>query len=329
MSVISPTTNYVKFIRGTPIAFANLTPKDPDTLYFICATDANHGLLYLGDKLIGDGSSTTQTDFGNVVITAIGDKQIIAYDENSDTWVNVDATSIIDIMRGATSTTAGAKGLVPVPSAGDQNKFLRGDGTWSEALAGISSFDSNLFETTSAGKITLKDFQTASANTVLQKTAGGSIQWVTPASLVSDLTTQVNNLQTTVDGLTGVIKRAIVPTVEDINVNASNAEQYIYMVPNGNTAGNLYDEYMVVNHRVEKIGNGLSGNIEGYVLTSTFENAITNINNEFDRYVTLFQYNQEVGNLQALIKSQSNGDTLVDQVNDITLRLAWQQIIDS
>lgn len=33
-------------------------------------------------------------------------------------------------MTGATSSTAGAKGLVPLPQAGDDAKFLAGDGTW-------------------------------------------------------------------------------------------------------------------------------------------------------------------------------------------------------
>ena len=33
-------------------------------------------------------------------------------------------------MGGATSTTAGVHGLVPAPSAGDQAKVLKGDGTW-------------------------------------------------------------------------------------------------------------------------------------------------------------------------------------------------------
>lgn len=33
-------------------------------------------------------------------------------------------------MRGATSSAAGAAGLVPAPSAGKQTSFLRGDGTW-------------------------------------------------------------------------------------------------------------------------------------------------------------------------------------------------------
>ena len=48
--------NYVKFMRGTPEAYARLTKKDTDTLYFISEADASDGLLYLGSKLIsGDG----------------------------------------------------------------------------------------------------------------------------------------------------------------------------------------------------------------------------------------------------------------------------------
>ena len=35
-----------------------------------------------------------------------------------------------DDMAGATADTAGAKGMVPAPAAGDNGKFLRGDGTW-------------------------------------------------------------------------------------------------------------------------------------------------------------------------------------------------------
>lgn len=41
-------------------------------------------------------------------------------------------------MAGATVNNDGSAGLVPAPSAGDQNKFLRGDGTWQEAAGGSS-----------------------------------------------------------------------------------------------------------------------------------------------------------------------------------------------
>ncbi len=39
---------------------------------------------------------------------------------------------------GATAQAAGAKGMVPAPSAGDNTKFLRGDGTWQAAGGGGS-----------------------------------------------------------------------------------------------------------------------------------------------------------------------------------------------
>jgi hypothetical protein len=35
-------------------------------------------------------------------------------------------------MQGASAQSAGIKGLVPAPAAGDDEKFLRGDGTWQQ-----------------------------------------------------------------------------------------------------------------------------------------------------------------------------------------------------
>ena len=43
-------------------------------------------------------------------------------------------------MTGASSTSAGAAGFVPAPSAGSQDKLLRGDGTWA-ALAEATNAD--------------------------------------------------------------------------------------------------------------------------------------------------------------------------------------------
>lgn len=44
-----------------------------------------------------------------------------------------------EAMTGASATEAGAGGMVPGPAAGDQTKFLRGDGTWAHpSLAGAA-----------------------------------------------------------------------------------------------------------------------------------------------------------------------------------------------
>lgn len=36
------------------------------------------------------------------------------------------------VFTGASASAAGKRGLVPAPAAGDGNKYLRGDGTWSD-----------------------------------------------------------------------------------------------------------------------------------------------------------------------------------------------------
>lgn len=46
------------------------------------------------------------------------------------------------IMRAASAGAAGAAGYVPIPAAGDQARFLRGDGTFS-----ITSVDGSDFLT--------------------------------------------------------------------------------------------------------------------------------------------------------------------------------------
>jgi hypothetical protein len=52
-------SKYVKFVRGTSAAFANLpiTQRADDTLYFIADEDAVVGELWLGNTLIAKGAS--------------------------------------------------------------------------------------------------------------------------------------------------------------------------------------------------------------------------------------------------------------------------------
>ncbi|WP_242487520.1 MULTISPECIES: hypothetical protein [unclassified Pseudomonas] len=48
------------------------------------------------------------------------------------------STTGVPTLVGATASTAGAKGLVPAPVAGDQAKFLAGDGTYRAVAAGVA-----------------------------------------------------------------------------------------------------------------------------------------------------------------------------------------------
>lgn len=131
--------NYVKFLRGTPTAYQGLETKDHNTLYFISEEEANTGSLYLGDKLISGSLDLTKfsiKDLKDVNINGetLVDGQILVYDFASKQWVNKTVSEIAaEAMKGATADKDGTAGLVPAPKAGQQNLFLRGDGTWAEA----------------------------------------------------------------------------------------------------------------------------------------------------------------------------------------------------
>ena len=103
------------------------------------STDGVQGLVpgpLAGDEgkfLSGDG---TWQDVPGANYTAGNGINISAQDEISiDTTVVAELSDLPGVMTGATSGTAGTSGLVPAPSAGDQAKVLKGDGTWGEAAA--------------------------------------------------------------------------------------------------------------------------------------------------------------------------------------------------
>lgn len=101
------------------------------------STDGVQGLVpgpLAGDEgkfLSGDG---TWQNVQGASYTAGNGINISAQDEISiDNTVVAELSDLPGVMTGATSGTAGTSGLVPAPSAGDQAKVLKGDGTWGEA----------------------------------------------------------------------------------------------------------------------------------------------------------------------------------------------------
>jgi hypothetical protein len=131
--------NYVKFLRGTPTAYAALPEKDADTLYFIVAKDATVGKLYLGNILVaggvnaeGDNIVDSLGELVDVNLAGLKTGQVLGF--NGTEWVPTTLPEAVtgSVMAGATATTAGTSGYVPAPQAGDENKFLRGDGSWAD-----------------------------------------------------------------------------------------------------------------------------------------------------------------------------------------------------
>lgn len=97
-----------------------------------------------------NGNTTTFTVTNGKDGTGSGDMSKSVYDQNNNGIV--DNSEKLDghgasyfaqnqSMTGASSGTAGATGLVPAPAAGDQVKYLKGDGTWAKPAASELSFD--------------------------------------------------------------------------------------------------------------------------------------------------------------------------------------------
>lgn len=88
------------------------------------------------------------------------------------------SAAIISDFTGATSITGGASGLVPAPQAGDNDKFLRGDGQWvtlssGESYSEATTLTSGLMPATDKAKLdNLSDYTLPTANT---STKGGVI----------------------------------------------------------------------------------------------------------------------------------------------------------
>lgn len=151
--------NYVKFNRGSAIAFQNLATKNSDTLYFITDSDSNKSQLYLGDKLIA-GGITELNELSDIQISeALEENQILVFDSEKSKWINKGLIEAIGVMTGATAEEQGSAGLVPAPGFGYQNKFLRGDGNWVDIEASSSYLADDKTIETNGVLFSLKDFE--------------------------------------------------------------------------------------------------------------------------------------------------------------------------
>ena len=103
------------------------------------------GTLFTENRITADGTFAKKANTTAANITALDTAaknaikalsvsgQTITYtkgDGTTGTITTQDNNTTYSAFTGATSSAAGTAGLVKAPAAGDQNKFLRGDGTW-------------------------------------------------------------------------------------------------------------------------------------------------------------------------------------------------------
>ena len=176
-------------------------------------------------------------------------------------------------MTGASSGAAGAKGLVPAPAAGDQGKFLRGDGTWqaeTNTLTGLT--DTNISSPTNDQVL---KYDSGSGKWVNGNGGGGGSSTLAGLSDVT-ITSATDAQPLTYDNANSKwVNGGVIPTA---NGGTGNADGYIRTGKAGGHTPGAYSTIEGYNNgagpyaHAEGLGNSASGaysHAEGATNTAT------------------------------------------------------------
>ena len=287
---LTTTSNYVKFVKGSTKAWANYTNKSDDTLYFIYDADnQNAGSLYLGSRLIGGASSASELT--NVVLDAVGDKQLLIYDATTSTWKNGDISSIITVDdKSITKATVGTLSLKDFESAEVGTLASKGK-------------DGNLSWVTPAAVI--GNLGTYYTKTEVDKLISGQ------STLSRKIVDSVNDIDTTATDADKYIY-----CIKDTSSSAEN---------------NTYTEYLVIDGKIEKVGDwatDLSGYVTkaevGTLVTDKFNELTTAKIGDLSSFSAERPLTAVIGDLSKF--SATKGSTLVDKIATIESQLTWSEI---
>lgn len=131
-----PNVKY-SLLRGDTSGIASAPLEDGQILF-----DKTLGKIAI-DAMV-DGTLTRIDMSGNDIFSGTTAEWTALTDEKKAEYKYVyltdDFEDTIAVMTGATASSDGAAGLAPKPLAGEQNKILRGDGTWGAVIEGETPY---------------------------------------------------------------------------------------------------------------------------------------------------------------------------------------------
>lgn len=132
--------------QGTQYLRADGAWAVPPNTTYANATQGAAGLMSGGDKTKLDGIAVNANNYvhpttsGNKHIPAGGaEGQILRWKEDGTATWGADKDTTYTNFVGATANASGKAGLVPAPSTGALNLFLRSDGTWGSVAGAQTS----------------------------------------------------------------------------------------------------------------------------------------------------------------------------------------------
>ena len=162
-------------------------------------------------------------------------------------------------MAAATASAAGKAGLVPAPAAGKQASFLRGDGSWvvpeNTTYADATTSTHGLMS--AADKTKLNGVATgAQVNKIESVKVNGTALTIDSSKAVNvDLTAYAKSADVTKEIASAVsgVTQIDYSVVESLP--STGKKGIIYLVANIDSGNNIYDEYIYINSKFEKLGS--------------------------------------------------------------------------
>lgn len=224
----------VSAVTKSDITALGIPGQDTNTTYNVATTSTN-GLMSAADKsklngiASGANNYSHPTSSGNKHIPSGGSSgQILRWSaDGTATWGNDNNTTYSNF-RGASTSAAGGSGLVPAPTQGSANRYLRSDGTWQVPP------DTNTVYThpTSAGNKHIP--AGGSSGQILRWSSSGTAVWG------ADNNTTYGVATTSANGLMSASDKV------KLNGIATNANNYVHPtsagykhIPSGGTSGQI------------------------------------------------------------------------------------------
>ena len=208
-------------------------------------------------------------------------------EKDTNTWI---------ALKGATASAAGTAGYAPAPAVGENVKYLRGDGTWqtptnttysdaTQSAHGLmSTADKKKLDgiVEGANKTTVdSSLSSTSTNPVQNKAVDAALEKKAPLASPTftgspKVPTAAAGTNTTQAASTAFVSAAITAAmsgITDIDFSVVNSlpmtgkKGVFYLISNSGSGQNIYDEYIWVNEKFEKLGTrGID--LSGYMKTS-------------------------------------------------------------
>jgi hypothetical protein len=221
-------------IHGVPTIDAN--GKILETFLPSYVDDVVEGYYYDG-KFYTSSAHTTEitAETGKIYVDIPSN---VTYRYGGTTYVPI--TNPVDIMTGATSSTAGVAGLVPAPPAGAQGKFLRGDGTWETVVTSDIKARQSIDTSNKNYPLLFSYAETSSTTTNIDNTTrrNNSI-YVNPSTgtvTATNFAGKINNHTVNADVPSNPVFTDTKYTLSGTTYDTNNTAQIVTLTPSSGTA---------------------------------------------------------------------------------------------